>query len=78
MSPPNNVQPLNPPSGQPADGGNGNGRDLAGRVSALEVRLDYLATKEDIQKLKVWVLAGTIGAGVLALSVAAIFVRRFG
>ena len=78
MSHPNNVEHLNLPSGQPAGGGNGGGHNLHGRVSAMEAQLSYLATKEDIQNLKVWVLAGTIGAGVLALSVAAIFVRWLG
>ena len=29
-----------------------NGRDLHGRVSAIEARLDYLATKEDIQRVE--------------------------
>ena len=75
MSHPDNVEHLNLPSGRPAGSGNGGGHNLHGRVSALEAQFGYLATKEDIQKLKVWVLAGTIGAGVLALSVAAIFVR---
>ena len=75
MNHPNNVVHLNLPSGQPAGGGNGVGHNPHVRVSALEAQLSNLATKEDIQKLKVWVLAGTIGAGVIALSVAAIFVR---
>ena len=78
MSHPNNVEHLNPPSGRPVGGGNGGSQDLYGRVSALEAKLSYLATKEDIQKLKVWVLAGTIGAGVIALSIAAVFVKWLG
>lgn len=40
-----------PPPSAP-DGGNGNGKDLHGRVSALEAQLQYLATKEDIRRIE--------------------------
>lgn len=45
---PDNVTRLRPVAGN----GNGNGHDLHGRVSALEARLDYLATKEDIRRIE--------------------------
>ena len=32
--------------------GGGNGHDLHGCASVIEARLDYLATKEDIQRLE--------------------------
>ncbi|MCY4462157.1 MAG: hypothetical protein OXC26_17475 [Albidovulum sp.] len=53
MSRPDNIQHLTP-EGSPASGNNnGNGRNLHGRVSALEAHLHHLATKEDISEIKV-------------------------
>ena len=72
--PSENVTPLHAQQRVTGNGG-GDGHDLHGRVSALEASLKHLATKEDIQKLRVWVLGGVIGAGVIALGIAAIFVR---
>ena len=72
--PSENVTPLHTQQRVTGNGG-GDGHDLHGRVSALEATLKHLATKEDIQKLRVWVLGGVIGAGVIALGIAAIFVR---
>ena len=40
--------------------GSGNGRDIEKRLSALETHIKYVATKEDIQKIKVWCLTGVI------------------
>ncbi len=66
----------NPTSGEGGENGNGN---LHGRVSALEARLDYLATREDIQKLKTWVLGGVLGAAGIALTIVlAVFQWWFG
>ena len=59
----------------------GNGRDIHGRVSAIEARLDYLATKEDIQRVEkvisdressmqrwlIGILLATIGTTLIAL-----------
>ena len=66
-------------------GGNGNDGRLRGaeeRLARLETRLDtvlpYLATKEDIQKIKVWTLAGVLGGIVLAVTVALTFLKVFG
>lgn len=53
-----------------AYGGGGGGRGTDGRLSALETRIEYLATKEDIQKLKVWALAGVLGAVIAIVTVA--------
>ena len=33
-------------------GGNGNGQNLHGRLSAMEAHLPYLATKEDIRRVE--------------------------
>ena len=40
---------------------NGNG-SIRERVKALETELKHLATKEDVLKIKLWVLLGVIGA----------------
>ena len=54
-----------------------NGRDVEKRLSALETHLKYLATKEEIQKLKVWclkgVVIGTITAVTLTIGVLKLF-----
>ena len=46
--------------------GGGGGYTLDERVLILETTLKNLATKEDIQKIKVWVLLGVIAGFVLA------------
>ena len=48
------------------------------RITRLETQIDSLATKEDLQKLKVWVLGGvaTLGGAILLLVFGAIF-REF-
>lgn len=74
-----------------SEGSGGNGGENAGgginvRLKALEARVEYLATKEDvaeikgrlesfatkedIQKVKVWVLSGVLGGMVLAATLA--------
>ena len=52
----------------PLDSGGGGGgkTTLEARVAALETHMHYLATKEDIQKIKVWVLGGLLGGISLA------------
>jgi len=64
-------------------GGDGGGSDLRlaaieSRLAAMETRLTVLetdskhyATKEDIQKLKVWVLGGVLGGMLSGLAIAA-------
>ena len=47
------------------------------RLTILEERVRHLASKEDIQKIKIWVLSGVIGAAVAAIPVAFIVVRLF-
>ena len=63
----------------------GGGDDIGGRVSALEARLDYLATKEDISEIKI--LISTKEATMLkwlisivsvsAISLLSVLVRAF-
>ncbi len=58
-------------------GGGGNGGGFESRLSRLETHLQYLATKEDIQKLKVWWLVGIITGMGLAATVALTVLRFF-
>ncbi len=63
-------------------GGGGNGHGLHGRVSAIEARLDYLATKEDIRRVEALItqreasmqrwLIGVVSGAALAVIVALI------
>lgn len=48
------VQPISPSAPPPAVAGSGNGnrKGLGSRVAVLEAHLNYLATKEDIQRLE--------------------------
>ena len=59
-----------------SSGGNG-GSNVERRLTALETHVQYLATKEDIQKLKVWFLQATIGAMVVIVTVTVAILRIF-
>ncbi len=53
----------------PARSSRGNGgSDIERRLAALETHMQYLATKEDLQKLEVWFLQAMIGAMVAIVS----------
>lgn len=55
------------PKDEPGGGGDGVDarlRAVEERLARLETRMDYMATKEDIQKLKIWVLGGALGSGI--------------
>ena len=54
----------------PDNSGNGYRRSIEGRLSALETRIENLATKEDVQKIKDWVLAGVVAGMIIAVAVA--------
>ncbi|MCY4385993.1 MAG: hypothetical protein OXC18_02700 [Desulfurellaceae bacterium] len=69
-------------------GGGSGGDDIEGRlrdveasIVAIETQLPHLATKEDLQKLKVWwlcgILAGMVAAAGIAASIASVAVRIF-
>ena len=58
-------------------GGKGGGNNFESRLTRLETHLQYLATKEDLQKLKVWWLIGIIGGMGLAATIALTFLRVF-
>ncbi len=56
-------------------------RDFGERLAGIEMQMEHVATREDIQKIKVWFLAGVIAAiGVAvpaAIGVAFAAVRLF-
>lgn len=72
------VVPFQPnPNAEPGGGGDGVDarlRAVEDRLARLETRMEYMATKEDIQKLKIWVLSGALGTGIpIALLVVKVF-----
>ena len=57
-----------PSAGRPGGAGDNGGRLQFGeRLARIEARMEHVATKEDIQQLKVWVLGGVLGALGLAV-----------
>ena len=61
----------------PGSGGNGGGSDVRERLAKLEERTEHSATKEDIQKLKVWILGGVIGGLVATVPIALLTIKLF-
>ena len=68
--PDGNVYPLDSPTPRP---GGGDGSPPGERLARIETRLDSIekhgATKTDIERLRVWILGGVIGAFVIALGI---------
>ena len=67
------LQPVPDDQGEPegparSSRGNG-GSNIEERLTALETHMQYLATREDLQKLKVWFLQATITAMVTIVTV---------
>ena len=82
-------EPSRPDPHRFRDGGNGDdgGTDqrlravelgLAGLNARFESELKHLATKEDLQKIKVWVLSGVLGGMALAATVAVTILKLWG
>lgn len=61
------------PPGKSGDGGGNFGE----RLAAVETHVQYLATKEDIAQVKVWILSGVIGGAVIATGLAIAVIRIF-
>ena len=50
---------------------------MTGRVAALEARMDYLATKADLEAMKTWVVKGVVAGMGLAAVVALAILKLF-
>ena len=58
------------PNAEPGGGGSGEDarlRAVEDRLTQLETRREYMAAKEDLQNLKIWVLGGVLGSIVAAI-----------
>ena len=44
--------------------------NLGSRVTRIETQIESLATKEDLEKLKVWILRGVAAAGLAIIAIA--------
>lgn len=67
-----NVVQFDSPAGRPGSSGGGNGGSNHGeRLARIEAKMEHVATKEDIQKLRVWVLGGVL-AGLVFAALAAL------
>ena len=78
MSTQRHLHPVpDPPDDESGGGGGGGGGGFDRRLTRLETHFQYLATKEDLQKLKVWWLCGIIAGMGLAATIALTFLRLF-
>ena len=68
------------PAGKPPANQNGgtSGGNYGERLAAIEAHLHHMATKEDIQRVKVWFLGGVVGGMVSACIIALTFIKVFG
>ncbi len=66
----NNVYPIKHGRGSDSNGGNGSHGE---RLARIEARLEHMATKEDIQKIKVWVLSGILGGVGVTITIMKFF-----
>ena len=68
------------PKDESSGGGGGDGVDarlraVEERLARLETRMESIATKEDIQTLKIWVLGGALSSVVAAIPIALFVVK---
>ena len=77
MSVHSHINAVPDPPGSESGGSGGGGASLESRLTRLETHMQYLATKEDLQKLKVWWLAGIIAGMGLAATVSLVVLRIF-
>lgn len=52
------------PGGGGGDGVDARLRAVEERLVRLETRMDYMATKEDLKDLKIWVLGSALSTGI--------------
>ena len=65
------------PAAPASSSGGGGGIGVEHRLARLEARVEYLTTKEDIQKVKVWVLVGVLGGMGIAATLAVGILKLF-
>lgn len=73
------TDPKNEP-GRGSGGGDGVDARLRGVeecLARLETQMKYMATKEDIQTLKIWILGGIMGSVVATIPIALFVVKAF-
>ena len=59
--------PTPPPSRPVPPGGRDGSSGFGERLARIEAKMEHVATKEDIQRLRVWVLGGVLGALSVAI-----------
>ena len=69
-----NVTPITAGRGSGSNGDSGN---YGERLARIEAKMEYFATKEDIQKIKVWVLVGVLGGMGVATGLTVSIVKLF-
>ena len=67
------------PYGQPARSGNGGpyGGDYERRLTRIETRMEAVALREDVLRLKLWILGGVIAGMIIALGIGLAIARLY-
>lgn len=65
------------PKDEPGSGVDARLRAVEERLVRLETRMENMATKEDIQKLKIWILGGALGSVVATVSITLLVAKVF-
>ena len=73
----NQNQQSEPPAGPAHGGGRGGDGDIGERVAKLEEKVSHLATKSDVQEIKIWALKGVVIGMVAAASLAIAILKLF-
>ena len=75
-------EPFGEPASGPGDGGGSGDHEkrlssVEGAVRAINAHMSHVALREDVLKLKLWVLGGVIGGMVIALTLGIAIARLF-
>lgn len=65
------------PYGEPSAGSGNGGSNYERRLTRVETLMESVALREDVLKLKLWVLGGVIGGMIIAASLAIAIARLF-
>ncbi|MGI9310679.1 MAG: hypothetical protein ACR2P7_03995 [bacterium] len=58
-------------------GGGSDGGGYGERLAAIEAEMRYMATKTDVEKVKVWVLSGVLGGMGVAVALTIAVMKWF-